>query len=278
MFDVNNNGLVQKAHLLFNSCLSKTAKHVCNYTQQQIVVCGFPRSGTSLLYNMLSVSFSGFKFMNFEKYFIFNIHKLGNIASKAPFDIFHIKDIDRLNINNKKLIILVVVRDIRDIVTSRHPMCPDRYFIGYDHSWWPQDKSFSKWSYNAPGILRIHQSVKDAVQRHDVMLVKYEDLVADPDKIQKDISQKYELTFDSPFSEFHKNPAKHAYQYKGRFSPVAQELVQENQGSTLARVKRWKTSQDSLERVKQQFSECPDLFSVLKDYGYETSRDWFRQI
>ena len=278
MFDIDNNGLIQKIHLKCNAFFSKCLKKVFDYAQCQIIVCGFPRSGTSLLYNMLSTTLPGFRYAEFEKYFVYNIHKIGNLASKAPLDILHIKHIDKLNINNKKLIILIVIRDIRDIITSRHPIYPDDYFIGYDHSWWPQNSAFTKWKYDAPGVIPVHHAIQRATHRSDTFIIKYEELVINPDHTQKEIEKKFGIIFNGHFSEYHKKPEKHAYRYAGRYSPKDPKLVMENKSSSTSRIHRWKTSERTIERVKQQFSECAELFSLLEFYGYEKSREWFNLI
>lgn len=278
MFDINNNGVKQKIHLGFNAFFSKVLRDLCKILQYNIVVCGFPRSGTSLLYNMLSVTLPGFRFGSFEKYFIYNIHKLGNLATKAPLDVLHLPRIDHLNVNRKNLVILIMVRDIRDIITSRHPIYPDDYFIGYDHSWWPQNSRFTEWSYNAPGVVEIHHAIKEAVKRQDALLIRYEDLVPNPDAIQADIEKKFNLMFNGAFSEFHKNPANHAYRYEGKYAAKVPELVLENKSSSTDRICRWKRSNEARARVKRQFSECPELFSILEAYGYEDSRTWFNLI
>ena len=95
-----------------------------------------------MLYNMLGATLVGFRFEEFELPAIHRIHRLGNIASKYPLDVFNVGSLPKLNIHQKKLMVIVMIRDPRDLVTSRHPILPDRYFIGYDHSWWPQDDRF----------------------------------------------------------------------------------------------------------------------------------------
>ena len=54
---------------------------------RQIVVCGFPRGGTSLLYNMLSSSLDGFGFAEFEVAAWKVIARWGDFASKKPLDV-----------------------------------------------------------------------------------------------------------------------------------------------------------------------------------------------
>jgi len=245
--------------------------------QSQIIVCGYPRGGTSLFYNMLSTTVSEtFSFTEFEKYYFYSIHKFGNIATKAPLDVLHLTDIDQLNIHKKKLYIFILVRDIREIVTSRHPLCPDRYFIGYDNSLWPQDREFTKWRYDAPGIMDIASAIAKVSGREDVHIIKYEDLVSNPDLIQRQIAFDTGLKFDAEFSTYHVRENRLAYKYSGRFSPKDSNLVLEGKSVT-KKSPRW-CKEENKKRILDQFTRCPELFDILVEYGYEKNRDWFNRF
>lgn len=277
MLEIKDPQGLQKVRLRSASMLSSVGRLV-GLSQTQLVVCGFPRGGTSLLYNMLSASLPHFRFESFEKYFIHRIHKLGNIGTKAPLDALHLPHIDKLNINNKKLIILIVVRDIRDVITSIHPIYNKEYFIGYDYSWWPQDKAMEEWKYDAPGVIPIHNAIQEVCNRPDTMIVRYEDLVDNPNKEQEKIKARFELSFDQEFSDYHYNSEKHAYRYQGRQAPSDSSLVRESSKVTRSRVSRWSNTDDSVLRVISQFSQCEALFDVLMSYGYERNRRWFEKL
>lgn len=278
MLEIPVNGPIVSARLRVNAALSWLGLRLAGIKQHQVVVCGFPRGGTSLLYNMLSSSLQGFRCEPFEQYFIYRVHRLGNYATKAPLDVLHIPRIDELNINRKELVVLVVVRDIRDILTSRHPMIPDQYFIGHDYSWWPQDKSFKKWRYDAPGVVGIYEAIRAIRTRSDTTIVRYEDLVADPNAVQQTLAEFYGLGFDGNFRQFHERPEKHAYKYEGRFAPLDTSLVREGLQSTTERVARWRKRPEDVRRIITQFSQCEMLFTILEDFGYEADRDWFRRL
>lgn len=277
MFLQVQNSFLQKLHILFNGKLSLIAK-ACGLEQSHIIICGFPRSGTSLLYNMMSATLCGYKFTEFEKYSIHYLHKLGNYITKAPMDVLHVKYLDSLNSNGKKLVVLLVVRDIRDIITSRHPIFTDEFFIGYDHSWWPQDQKFTEWGYDAPGILEIHSAMIEAIHFPYSMLVRYEDLVKHPDIVQRNIRDMFDLNFCSNFHGYHQKSEKHAYRYEGEFAAKDQSLVREGKQVTGERVARWKKDKQQVARVKQQFAMCSELFGILEYYGYETDSSWFEGL
>jgi len=274
MLSVENPSSVDKIRFMLTTNLSGVMQSL-GYRQQQLVVCGYPRSGTSLLYNMLASTLRGrFTFTEFENYFIHHIHKLGSIATKSPLDILHIKFIDDLNIHDKKLIILVMIRDIREVITSRHPIFPDNYFIGHDFSYWPQDSKFDKWKYDAPGVMQISNEIRDASKRDDVLLIKYEDLTSAPDMIQNTIEQRYGLKFSGVFSKYDKKSKSLPYRYSGKYEARDPSLVLEG-GGVIKREKRWMNPEHRA-RIVDQFEKCPELFDLLVEYGYENDSSWYK--
>lgn len=278
MFEKPVNTPLVRARLAVNAGLSRLSYRLAGVTQRQVVVCGFPRSGTSLLYNMLSSSLPDFRFEPFEQYFIYRIHRLGNYATKAPMDVFHVPWIDELNINKKKLTVLIVIRDLRDVVTSKHPILPGHYFIGYDHSWWPQDHEFKAWDYDAPGLMEIYGAINAIISRPDTTVVRYEDLVSNPDEVQQKIASTHGLEFQGQFNDYHRRPEKHAYKYEGRYAPADTGLVLEGRKSTSSRVERWRTRPEDTQRVIDQFRACDRLFDILEELGYEKNRSWFDRL
>lgn len=230
------------------------------------------------MYNMLSANLDGYAFEEFEKYFIYRIHRFGNIATKAPMDIFHLHHCDALNSNRKDVAILIMVRDVRDIITSRHPVFPDEYFIGYDHSWWPQNGGFEEWGYDAPGVIDIYREIKKFESDKRVLVVRYEDLIEDADRVQGAIASRFGLSFSGAFTEYHDRKERLAYSYEGQYAAKDSSLVNEGKAVTKQRVGRWSEREKDVARVKDQFSTCPELFEVLEHFGYETSRDWLERL
>ncbi|MEX2048886.1 MAG: sulfotransferase domain-containing protein [Gemmatimonadota bacterium] len=245
----------------------------------QLVVCGYPRGGTSLIYNMLSATLPRFRFEEFEQPVIYRLHRLGNIASKYPLDVFNIKKLLSLNVHRKKLHVIVMIRDPRDLVTSRHPLLPDQYFIGHDHSWWPQDAEFGSWKFNAPGIVEIFREIEELGRQSEIptYTVKYEDLVEEPNRIQQQLRDRFGLDFADSFADFHQHPEKMAYRYAGRTSPREASLVRENKPADRSRSGKWQAPQHR-ERIREQFGASAELLGIVRSHGYETSDDWLRRV
>lgn len=246
-----------------------------------IVICGYPRSGTSLLQNMLSATTNGFSYDSFETRAAQRIHRPGNYITKMPMDIFSIEEVISNNVHRKDILVIVVIRDIRDVLTSKHPLLPDRYFIDYENSWWPQDAAFTTWRKDAPGIKDIHGKIVDVMRLRDeylnTMIVKYEELVNDPDKLQMELAQRYPINCTTAFSEFHRNKKRLAYRYEGRHQAKDSNLVFENRSVQTSRIAKWKNV-ENLEALKQEFERHPELFDILIDYGYEEDRGWFTKL
>lgn len=252
---------------------------------RQLLVCGYPRSGTSLLYNMLAASLPGFTFTDFEQRAEPLIRRPGTIASKTPMDVLTLNQIVAANIWHKELLVVIPLRDIRDVLTSRHPMLPGEYFIGCDYSWWPQPDG--SWRYDAPGIQEIHAAIHRAgrLDRLDdaptntapgyrTVLFRYEDLLADADSIQRRLAQELDLQFSSSFSSFHERGDRLAYRYEGEHAARDTSMVLENKPVQADRAGKWRNPEHR-DRIRDQFKRFPVLFDILIDDGYEANRAWF---
>lgn len=243
---------------------------------KHIVICGYPRSGTSLLFNMISASAVGFHCEKFEKLAIRRLHRRGNYVTKFPLDVLNVDEILSSNTLSKDIYFIVLIRDVRDLVTSRHPMVPDRYFIGYRHSLWPKDPTFSEWRYEAPGIQAVYKAIQDYSMRSDVNLLKlrYESLVGETDRIQEQIEDFVGIRFVAPLSDYYKRRSKHAYKYTGRHKAKNVSLVRESERVDASRISKWR-SPEHANIIREEFSQHPELFDILINDGYEPDKQWF---
>lgn len=267
--------LLERLHLAANVTITSLERRVMRRQRTHVLICGFPRSGTSLLFNMMAATLPGYRRDEFERYAPNRLHRLGNYITKAPMDVFHVRELDKLNINRKKLAILVVVRDVRDVLSSRHPLIPDEFFIGFDHSWWPNRTTPEGWSYSAPGIVDIFDEMFRIRERSDVMFVRYEDLVLEPGTVQAHVADRFSLPFTGSFAQYDRITTNHPYLYKGRHKARDEALALEGKPLTTTRVQRWRTDQRIRNRVRSQFERCSRLFEPLEFFSYESSRTWF---
>lgn len=167
-----------------------------------------------------------------------------NVISKRPLDIFYQFDPPRPR--------LVMIRDVRSVITSIHWKHPGKYFVGADRCLEQTPGVISQW--NAIRLLR-----DDPIN----LVLKYEDVTADPEWAQAQIGMHFGLEFE------------------GRFSDFADSDIPEG----LERPLNGKRPVDSghdwrkhLPRVKEQFRAHPELFDILIDSGYETGREWYGEL
>jgi len=246
---------------------------------KHIVICGYPRSGTSLLYNMIAASIADFRCEEFEMEALYRLHRRGNYVTKFPLDILSIDEILNGNILAKDIYFLLLVRDVRDLITSRHPLVPDRYFIGYKSSLWPQDPQFAKWKSDAPGIEAIHDAMRTCASRRDLrsLRIRYETLVTDTDAIQQQVETLVGMKFAYSFRDYYTRPDKHAYKYSGRYQAKDASLARESAKVDKNRISKWRNPEHR-QVLHQQFSQHPELFQILIEDGYEKDAEWFTSV
>lgn len=247
--------------------------------KRQLIICGYPRSGTSMLYNMIASTLKQFDIASGEKTALKTIWKYGDWAAKCPHDILKLynRKIEQLNIHQKELLVLVVVRDIRDVITSKHQWAPDDYMMGYESSITiTGDYPNYVRRFNGPGIKKYFRAIKDIQNSKGLKVVvfKYEELVSDPDKYQNILREKFDLDFDGKFSQYHRHQERHKLRYEGSDAPIDKELKKSSSQVSTNFVNRWQVP-EHYERITQQFQDHPDLFEILKEHGYETSPGWY---
>lgn len=244
---------------------------------KQIILCGYSRGGTSLLYNMVSSSLVGFVCDQAETDALDSIQKWEHHVSKNPVDVFAIPDVVKANLYGKDIHVIVCIRDLRDIITSKHPNIPDRYAINFLDRWSPQGTYGQYTATKSPlGVQAVHAAIERLRSQPGIHLhiVKYEDVVADADGVQRRLAEAMGVRFRRPFSEFHEHPEDHAYRYTGRFEAKDPSLVRENSAVDTSRRGKWRRPEHAA-RIREQFGAHPELFRILRQYGYETDDAWF---
>lgn len=140
---------------------------------------------------------------------------------------------------------VVCLRDPRDVLTSRHPKAPDRYWV-----------SAERW------VKAVERSL--IVRNHpNVMFIKYESLVADPLAELKKLGRVLHLDYeDSWVTEFHKETIgnKGVARGLGKVRPIDSNSIG-----------RW-SSDEHRDRILTVFKDWGDRLNILiKTLGYGTS-------
>jgi hypothetical protein len=219
-----------------------------------IVICGYQRSGTTLLLMMMEYALPNARRFGREKSawraatFEWRNHEV--LISKMPVDIFRLHCLRNFYNNRRaKLRTIIMIRDPRDVLTSRHPKTgPEGYFQDSDQ--WRD----------------MHVYVERYRNDPDVLLLRYEDLVADPDSVQEKVDAFTGEKSVCRYVDAHKDdrPDFDTHTLNG-VRPV-------DKGG----VGRWRRPEHR-DRMEFILRELPQLPQVLIDLGYESDTSWIEQ-
>ncbi|MDX1491936.1 MAG: sulfotransferase [Pseudohongiellaceae bacterium] len=210
---------------------------------KHIHIVGCPRSGTTLMMELMSACFAHDECCDHEISIFEPVPQgIDLYISKKPTDILHIKHIFE---KDPELFVINVVRDPRAVFTSKHHSNRDIYFCNYK-------------------IWKKCDLAAQSFENHERFLtIRYEDLVDQPDACQDLIANKFPfLQKKHPFSQYHKvaAPPENALKAMEGLRPVNSTSLD-----------KWK---QHLPRVKEQLQRNPSLTTDLIRRDYESSTEW----
>lgn len=216
-----------------------------------VVVCGFPRSGSTLLQLMIEACVADVRTYGRERRGLEaarcyrRTHPV--MMTKRPSDIFTIHDLRAFYANHDAQVRFVLLtRDPRAILTSFHHSNPDEYYVSAAR--WRGIYEYWQWAAAAP----------------DVLTLRYEDLICHPLREQERLTEFVGWDVVHPFAEFHTAVPRgfdtRALNGVRRLDP--------------ANVDRWKSAKyrEKLARVLRV--ELPELPQRLIELGYEPDATW----
>ena len=170
---------------------------------KHLVISGCPRSGTTMLYNMVRGSTTGAAYMPDRELSALDTYNRRDerIVTKRPLDIFRLAEIEHDLGPHREILHLVLVRDPRDLVSSKHRSIPNQFFQGYDYQFFvrPNMKSLT-----GPGIAAAAEAIDQAeADGRRVFIIRYEDLVRDPEYVRRLIAFSTGFPLKRPFTSFH---------------------------------------------------------------------------
>jgi hypothetical protein len=224
---------------------------------KHIVICGFPRSGSTLLLQMLIHSVKNYDIPDREFRAANYLCENDNCITKRPGDIFEIDNI----LNNKSVEIIITTRDVRNIITSflLSPVKSDPtdvYFIGYDSVSRPHPKA------DNCGIKHYYEAINYVKSKYDIYEIKYEELVTNPEKIQKDMQVRFGFEYKGKFADFYK---------RENINEATDLMLNGLRPLDPTRLYGWKKHKG---RIVEQFTKFPELFDILIEQGYEQDEKW----
>ena len=217
--------------------------------ESHVVVCGFPRAGTTLLQLMIQASVDGIRTFHRERWALdVGRHAIRNhrlMLSKKPDDQFKVDAIrDFYSTRPATPQFLLTLRDPRSVLTSRlatsEPhVSPERF-------------------------RRLVAQTLTLRDDPDVCVVRYEDNVADPNRIERQLTDLIGWQVSRPFAEFHRNVSSD-------FDTTALNGVRK---ADAANAQRWRQPQFAEELRTLVMQTLPELPDRLIELGYETDDAW----
>ena len=231
---------------------------------RHIQIIGFSRTGTTLMLRLLHQSLNGFKVDAGERTLGLSIQQSGNCVGKRPMDLMEYKLNKSIALSSgKKVNFILMQRDIRDVITSFHHHVPGHYFTGYDFTFHVNGpNSFSP---TEPGIGVQIESYNRFKQDSDTVVIKYEDLVSNPEMTKSTLENLLSFDFNMDFNKLPENEVEFFRKNN------ANKKINANS------IGRWKMPEHT-KRIIDQFSNYPELFDLLKSDGYEDSNSWFEKL
>jgi len=227
-----------------------------------VIIAGYPRAGTTLLYNMLREVVRGYETfdreMKAEK--ARQQTKSGYFISKRPTDM---ADAAELLSKYNDITFVLCVRDPRSILVSEHDHAPGQYKISWDKAL-KTNKNKGVVG-KAPGFLERHEKLIKVPSEFS-KIVFYEQLVREPDIVQGQLAPLFNYQFNGKFSAVHTQ------------SPPPERLALQLNGVRPVETSRIDSWKNHPHRIYKQFTQCPTLFSILEYWGYERNSLWFDEI
>lgn len=222
--------------------------------QQHVVICGFPRSGTTLFQLMLEGCIEGPRCRGREIRAL-DLATCGRrshavMLSKRPKDLFLIPELRNFYADRGvRLQMILLHRDPRGVLTSRHFSRPTEYYLSAEewrhyYAWWD-------WHRRDP----------------DVLSISYEDLIRCPDRIEQRV---LEFTGWQARWRFHDFLNHVPAGFDGRALNNLRELDP-------SRLTSWREQQHQ-QRLRQLLVELPELPERLVSMGFEPDDSWLVQL
>ncbi len=215
--------------------------------KRRLHIVGCPRSGTTLLLEMLGACFANAGRCEHElDIFQTPDWSDGVFVSKQPSDI---RCIRRVFLADPDLFVIYLARDPRAVVASLHAARPDRYFVDY-----------AEWKSCQVAAERLRGQAR-------FLELRFEDLVRDPDMVQGRIEACFPwLERLHAFSDFHRHAAA---------SEASRLAMHGMRPVDSDRVESWRLH---LPRIRAQLRRYPSMAEDLIGAGYERDGSWMEEL
>jgi hypothetical protein len=217
-----------------------------------VVICGFPRSGSTLLQVITATCFRDVH--TAEREMAAHTAAQGPVparrylVSKRPLDVFEV-DVLREHYRDRdaSLKFVITERDPRDVLTSIHADSGNngRYYV-----------STARW-------LETYRQVERLRAGADTLVLRFEDLIQRPRDAQDRLARFVGWTLRHPLVSFHEHAPR-------RLEAPALNGLRPLDASTIG---RWRQARHA-ERIHGVIRELPELPGILVEMGYEPDEAW----
>lgn len=217
---------------------------------EHLVICGFPRSGTTLLQLMCEVGYPDALAFGRERRALACIHEQWwgahpRMVTKRPDDLFWIDEIRAAYRRRPTRVAFVVcVRDPRDVLTSVHDG-RSGYYV------------------SATRLAAAYECVTKVRLDADVAVVRYESLVKEPEHVQERVESLMGRRAVGRFREAVRCVPP-------SFDTTALSGVRPVEPG---RVERWRGDRHEA-RLRSALRETPRLLDIVRGLGYAQNDDW----
>ena len=195
-------------------------------TRPNIVICGYPRSGSTMFFNMLRSTVQGYNFTDKECSAYFALRESPwPLITKYPSDCFYADEI--LDIDPKAKFI-VMIRDPRSVLCSKHKTTGDLYKVSWNKTVFGnpaltglQKRNRDRYQNTSPGRYRSKWGLLDWDAVIDLVpnpyILRYEQLVTALPQVQATLGKRFGFEYAGNFADFYKTeiPDKLSYQLNG---------------------------------------------------------------
>jgi hypothetical protein len=213
---------------------------------QRVHIVGSPRTGTSLMLELMLQGF-GFERVMRQEIDILRVPSRlwRSLLTKRPRDHVAVESLLRVVQDHW---FIFMQRDPRDVVVSRHPEAPDAYWA------------------NLPFWRAAVASIAAMREHPQLIVVRYEQLVTEPDRVQRQIAERLPfLPVTGSFSRFQAPDELYSSQ-----RPTSVRKSVES-----GRVGRWR---EHKARLAGQLRMHGSISQELISWGYEQDEVWLSEL
>jgi len=213
-----------------------------------VVICGFPRSGTTLLHLMIQTAVPRIQCFGRERAaldLLTHWPRAPFLVTKRPADVFFLDRIRDHYAGRARFV--VCLRDPRSVLTSKHANRPGEYYVTPE-----------RWR-------AIDGHVQAVASATDVCLVNFTDLVTDTQSVQARLDEFVGWKSARPFADYHLH------------LPAGVDVAPLNGVRAVDphADERWREPAHR-ERIRTLLRELPELPERLIAMGYERDTNWLR--